>query len=655
LNEKRKLAALAAMVAIAACSSSEERIVPAMPTREPRLSEQLEQDTGIPWLVTTNPTFGTPSFVEPKSDGPVELAPNADAEAVARAWLRRYASFFDIVDVSAELELEAVDRGGVLGFTHVVFRQKTRGLRVDGTRVGLHFDRAGRIAFVSSAFAPRAREVSVTPKIDVSSAEQTARAAMAAPAKTPAAASELVVEPRAKRLVHRFALASQSTIAASIVDVDAQTGALVRTKSALRDATATVTARGARGDHAIVINAPQEDGTYSLQRSGGDGSGLVAFDGREFLLTIFTSPDGVTWDDAPGTKDPRAAVDAFANLSRAQDWYRPWLGAGGHDGTGTWLDVTMHACSDRNNAYYSEVSGGISVCDGEGPGKTASIAVALDMMTHELQHAVTGRFLGLVYENQSGALDESLSDVFAVFVEHATGGGDPTLIGEAALSPPARSMVDPASIAGSGAQPDSMFWLVTSGIDYLLDHEGVHINSGIPNKAFALFTLGGTHGGSSVPVETPVGWSLSADVYRDLLQGRAVGPRATFEEFALAHVNIARRSGEDAKRASVCAWRAVEVFDDQTTKTRWGIDCKARHSCLANKAPCSEGKRCAWNGEATGYCCRTPRPGNEQTDLCIADSDCPAGKVCSYGRDDLLFCQDPEAGDDTCERPPGGE
>jgi hypothetical protein len=97
------------------------------------------------------------------------------------------------------------------------------------------------------------------------------------------------------------------------------------------------------------------------------------------------------------------------------------------------------------------------------------------------------------------------------------------------------------------------------------------------------------------------------------------------------------------------------VFDDDTTKQRWGVECTARFSCLAGTHPCDAGKRCAWNGQETGYCCRTPVPGNPETDLCVGDADCPAGKVCSYGTDNLLMCQDPERGDDTCERPPGGE
>jgi hypothetical protein len=114
----------------------------------------------------------------------------------------------------------------------------------------------------------------------------------------------------------------------------------------------------------------------------------------------------------------------------------------------------------------------------------------LDVVAHELTHAVTERESNLVYQYQSGALNESLSDIFAALVD-----ADDWMIGEDMYTPgipgDALRYLDNPPL---GNQPDHMNdYLVTSS-----DNGGVHTNSGIPNKAAFLMADGGAHHGITV-------------------------------------------------------------------------------------------------------------------------------------------------------------
>ena len=118
------------------------------------------------------------------------------------------------------------------------------------------------------------------------------------------------------------------------------------------------------------------------------------------------------------------------------------------------------------------------------------------MLGHELTHAVTERTAGLVYEGQSGALNESLSDVFGSCLKQRLLGQDAVegdwLIGEGLFLPGVqgralRDMAHPGTayddpVLGKDPQPDHM----DDYVDTTDDNGGVHLNSGIPNRAFQL-------------------------------------------------------------------------------------------------------------------------------------------------------------------------
>jgi Zn-dependent metalloprotease len=116
--------------------------------------------------------------------------------------------------------------------------------------------------------------------------------------------------------------------------------------------------------------------------------------------------------------------------------------------------------------------------------------IAIDVIGHELTHGVTQYDNGLIYSDQSGALNESISDVFGSLIKqynlNQTADQADWLIGQGLLvsGEALRSMKDPG--AGFDPQPAHM----RDYVDTIKDNGGVHINSGIPNYAFYLAAVG---------------------------------------------------------------------------------------------------------------------------------------------------------------------
>ncbi|HDR7449561.1 TPA: peptidase M4 family protein, partial [Bacillus toyonensis] len=132
--------------------------------------------------------------------------------------------------------------------------------------------------------------------------------------------------------------------------------------------------------------------------------------------------------------------------------------------------------TNYNNAFWN----GQQMVYGDGDGvQFAPLSGSLDVVAHELTHAVTDKSAELEYLNQSGALNESFSDVFGYFVDPANWD-----LGEAVTTPKVagdalRSLSNPEKYGQPAHMNDYQYLPPTEEGD----NGGVHINSGIPNKA----------------------------------------------------------------------------------------------------------------------------------------------------------------------------
>jgi Zn-dependent metalloprotease len=184
---------------------------------------------------------------------------------------------------------------------------------------------------------------------------------------------------------------------------------------------------------------------------------------------------------------------AYDGLGQTYDFFKAVYDRNSVDGHGMRLDGHVHFGRSYNNAFWN----GRQMVFGDGDGRLfVDFTKSLDVIAHELTHGVTDFTAGLEYHNQSGALNESISDVFGSLVKQwslrQTADQADWLIGADVFSP--RIQGDALrSLIGRDPQPSHM-----DNFEQLPDSEegdwgGVHINSGIPNHAFYLVatTIGG--------------------------------------------------------------------------------------------------------------------------------------------------------------------
>ena len=266
-----------------------------------------------------------------------------------------------------------------------------------------------------------------------------------------------------------------------------------------------------------------------------------------------------TEDSRPVPDADPAVREAFDGLGATWDFYAQIFDRHSIDDEGMALDATVHYGDGYNNAFWNSRQ----MVFGDGDGEIFNrFTVCPDVIGHELTHGVTEDEAGLVYMFQAGALNESISDVFGSLIKqriHAhTARQADWLIGAglftgAVNGEALRSMKAPGTayddpVLGKDPQPAHMDHYV----DTYNDNGGVHINSGIPNRAFCLAALG--MGGYA--------WERAGRIWYETLCDPALRPNAGFKRFAKLTVSTAARlygmgSAEEAIVAD--AWVAVGV------------------------------------------------------------------------------------------------
>jgi Zn-dependent metalloprotease len=330
--------------------------------------------------------------------------------------------------------------------------------------------------------------------------------------------------------------------------------------------------RGNAGERAAAMNTLALDSTFRSLRAAphpaAPGVGVAPQPApHRKHRTIYTArhqqqlPGEVvaTEERPPARAADAAAYEAFEGLGATWDFYSEVYGRQSIDDEGMPLEATIHYATKYNNAFWN----GQQMVFGDGDGALFNrFTVSLDVIGHELTHGVTQDEAALVYMFQPGALNESISDVFGSLIkQHAanqTAAEADWLIGaglftDAVNGHALRSMKAPGTayddpVLGKDPQPDHMDRYSNT----YLDNGGVHINSGIPNKAFyqAAVDLGG------------FAWERAGRIWYETLRDSALRENTGFKRFANLTVSTATRLyGPDAVEPAIVAnaWAAVGV------------------------------------------------------------------------------------------------
>jgi bacillolysin len=252
--------------------------------------------------------------------------------------------------------------------------------------------------------------------------------------------------------------------------VDAKDGKIIDAYNAVAEAETTGYGYGVLGDYK-TLNTYYYNGYYYLFDVTKPMNGVI----ETFTAQNGTSLPGyysVDSNNAWTSYSQGADVDAHYYAGIVYDYYKNTHNRNSFDNYGSTIRSTVHYGYNYNNAFWN----GVQMVYGDGDGSLfAPLSGALDVVAHEITHAVTDYTAGLEYRNQPGALNESMSDVFGYFVEP-----NDYLLGEDVYTPGVsgdalRSLSNPEAYG----QPSHMNnYVYTSE-----DNGGVHINSGIPNKA----------------------------------------------------------------------------------------------------------------------------------------------------------------------------
>lgn len=404
---------------------------------------------------------------------------------------------------ASTLQLVRVFNDGV-GGTHVKFDQRYQGLNVYGAQVVVHMKSTG-ITAVSGDYVP-AINAGTNPKVTAARAAEVALKQQVGQDPYTVAGSELMIY---------------------------RTGLLEGARGQSRLAHAVTVTNGKGNRDLIVIDALKGD---VLNRIGLNPHAK----NRIIYTPVYGDPFAVRHEGdpyTPGNPPGTTGADPINNLylfaGETYNMFSSAFGRDAYDGAGHTMHSVLLANNQCPNAYWNSVS--TNYC----PDFDAD-----DVVSHEWGHAYTEHTHGLIYSYQSGALNESYSDIFGeshdlhngVDAEGGSNNAQPMPNGQRwqmgedvnGFNQPAlgilRDMWDPTRFG----QPDKV-----SSPNYSCgsgDSGGVHANSGVPNHAFAMLVDGKTYNGQNVQA---IGFTRALAIYYRAMTVYQ-GPTSDFQFHALA-------------------------------------------------------------------------------------------------------------------------
>ncbi len=451
----------------------------------------------VPQSITAaKSAYGTPMYLR----GALGAITTEDPVAAATSFLKTFRGLLKLEDVDNDFQLLTTSRDD-LGMSHVKFQHVYSGIPVWPEQVIVHVNTLGQV-YCFNGIYQNIQLDEINPK--VSSKEAADIASLAHPCP-------MDVESNTQLVVYNFR-APMPTLAWEVVlhsitafpysyrvFVNALTGDILNSIDEIYRGYPT-TSTGyliPTGGYVTLNTWHHDDGrTYLIDASKNMFPGALDITTREGTIAIGDLSYGIlsayivsdpnfdnVFDDALNIA---AAGTANYHMSRVYDYFyntHNWTGFSNTSGS---ITALVNDPYDPDGASYRLAENSIYL--GMGASRFYNLAAALDVIAHEYTHGITFATCNLVYQYQPGALNESMSDVFGVSVDNAN-----WTLGESVLLPniegatALRNMADPHN----GQPTTSPYWQPAHMSEFKSlpasqDNGGVHINAGIPNKAYYL-------------------------------------------------------------------------------------------------------------------------------------------------------------------------
>jgi gliding motility-associated-like protein len=240
-----------------------------------------------------------------------------------------------------------------------------------------------------------------------------------------------------------------------------------------------------RGVKPIVADSIGPD-LFRLRESG-RGGGIETFDmnrGRKYSAAVDFIDSNNYWDNYNADLD-EVAGDAHFGAEQTYDYFKSKFNRNSFDDNGAKIRSFIHYGNNYVNAFWN----GFVMTYGDGNGKGITPLTTVDICGHEIAHAVTTYSAGLIYRNESGALNESFSDIFGNAIEwFADSTQFSWRMGEDIMASKngIRNMANPKTHRDPHTYK-GQYWYSGTG-----DNGGVHTNSGVQNYWFYLLCEGKT-------------------------------------------------------------------------------------------------------------------------------------------------------------------
>jgi len=359
------------------------------------------------------------------------------------------------------------------------------------------------------------------------------------------------INPRELRLCYKVDVYAKQPLSSAYYFVDAITGNVIGKKDRIFFSDVTGTANTAYSSTQTIHSDKTGAGAFRL-RDYSKGGGIITLHGESATRGNDYTSTTKNWT-LTGTNI--AALDAHYGVSQTYAFYFDNFGRNSYDDAGSPLYSYVNDPTYVDNAFWSSATNTMNFnkrSDGEPGGVTG-----IDVTGHELTHGVTQESSGLNYSYESGAINESMSDIMGKSVQFWSKPTDINWEMSNDMDWIIRSMSNP----NSQGQPDTYkgdYWYTGSG-----DNGGVHYNSGVGNFMFYLLVTGGSGTNDNGDAYSVTGIGLAkADqiIYRT--NNMYLFPSAQYSDWRTACVSAAQDlygAGSAEVEQVQNAWHAVGI------------------------------------------------------------------------------------------------
>lgn len=429
------------------------------------------------------------------------------------------------------------------------FQQTFGGLEVWPAQVVTNVANDGRLTAMTGAYVPTPEGLALNATVAPTEAVRVAWAhiGLLPPTTRPAPVLKIYAENgAAKELAYEVMV--EGGMRDSQVFVSAISGKVLKSISKICNVAVSGSGVGVVSSTPLPLNLWKEGASFLAKDAtkpmynAGTGDGVI-----QIYNNNNTGPSGTFVPAASSSQfsfsDPDAASALYC-LGKTYDFFSSEFSRNSYDNAGASMIAVVRYAETPGTPMQNAFWNGAFMGFGNGD----KLAGALDVIGHEMTHAVVDKTSGLVYDGQPGALNESFSDIFGEGTEWKVAGNSDWKIGTNLTTMGVlRDMVAPEN----HQQPSRMSAFVRT----TEDHGGVHINSGIPNRAFYLLVEGLPGGG--------IGRSKAHQIFYRTLTSK-LNKGSDFQDMragAVLSANELYGSGSVESQKVKAAFDAVEIYD----------------------------------------------------------------------------------------------